>query len=54
MVEDCPACIEKRVHTAEEWRDYHPLAGHGYSEGQGWTRPDLDPGRIMEHAAPAK
>jgi len=37
--ETCPACAARRVHSVREWRDYHPLAGHGYAEGQGWTCP---------------
>jgi hypothetical protein len=28
------------MHTPEDWA-HHPLAGHGYQEGQGWTHPDL-------------
>jgi hypothetical protein len=49
---ECPACAEKRLHSVREWRDYHPLAREGYTQGQGWTSPELDPGRIIEHAAP--
>jgi len=26
---DCPACVEQRIHTKDEWRDYHPHAGEG-------------------------
>jgi hypothetical protein len=37
----CPACTEKRVHTAEDWK-HHPYAGHGYQERLGWTHPDLE------------
>jgi hypothetical protein len=36
----CPACTEKRVHTAEDW-EHHPYAGHGYQERLGWTHRDL-------------
>jgi hypothetical protein len=32
----CPACAEKRRHTAEEWH-YHPQAGKGYTPETGWT-----------------
>lgn len=45
---NCPACIEKRVHTPGDWV-YHPYAGHGYQERQGWTHRDLDP---ATHRAP--
>jgi len=38
----CPACAEKRLHTAADWT-YHPLAGHGYN-GTSWTHPDLESG----------
>jgi hypothetical protein len=36
----CAACEEKRVHTVAEWK-LHRFAGHGYSEGIGWSHPDL-------------
>jgi hypothetical protein len=32
----CLACAEKLIHTREEWRKFHPLAGHGCSDGR-WT-----------------
>ncbi len=38
----CPACAEKRVHTVSEWTEFHRYARHGYSEGIGWTHPDLE------------
>src|SRR5262249_19302291 len=38
----CDACDAKRRHTPAEWRQYHPDAGHGYTEGQGWSHPDLE------------
>lgn len=44
----CPACADRRVHNGAEWRDFHPLAGHGFLEGHGWTLPELDP-----HAQPS-
>ena len=31
---DCPACQEKRRHSPEEWRQYHPLAGSSGQEKQ--------------------
>jgi hypothetical protein len=34
---DCPACIGKRVHTKEDWKEYHALKGHGYTKEQGWS-----------------
>ena len=33
----CPACEAHRVHSPEEWREFHPLAGHGYTRESGWT-----------------
>lgn len=37
----CPACAERRLHTAAEWR-LHPLKGHGYApECGGWTHESL-------------
>jgi hypothetical protein len=38
----CAACSEKRIHTPAEWIEFHPYAGHGYSEGLGWSHPDLE------------
>ncbi len=35
----CPACIGKRCHTEQEWKN-HPNAGHGCSEGK-WSKPEL-------------
>ena len=37
----CKACRDRRNHTRVEWRN-HPLAGHGYAEGQGWTHPEAE------------
>ena len=38
---NCPACAERRLHTATEWR-LHPLKGHGYApECGGWTHESL-------------
>lgn len=37
----CPACDSNRLHTEQEWKEHHPLAGHGYTREQGWTHPDL-------------
>jgi hypothetical protein len=34
----CPACRERRQHTAEDWK-HHPLAGHGYDQFTGWSFP---------------
>lgn len=42
---DCPACDGERLHTVDERMRFHPFAGHGYSEGQGWSTPELDPKR---------
>lgn len=43
----CPACTDKRLHAPADWT-HHPLAGHGYQNGQGWSRPDLDPAQHVE------
>ena len=37
----CKACRDRRCHTKVEWRN-HPLAGHGYAQGQGWTHPEAE------------
>jgi hypothetical protein len=36
----CMACIEKRVHTEEEWKN-HPYARHGFENGK-WSHLDLE------------
>jgi hypothetical protein len=38
---NCPACIEKRLHTEAETAAYHPYSGHGYTKETGWSHPDL-------------
>jgi len=38
--EKCPACAEKRMHNIREWKDHHPLAGHGITDGSP-SLPDL-------------
>ena len=35
----CPACIEKRVHTEDEWKQNHPHRHHGKGDGKVWTGP---------------
>ncbi len=42
MNEACNACRERRVHTPAEWSEFHPFAGHGYTEGVGWSDPALE------------
>jgi hypothetical protein len=37
----CPACVEQRIHTKEDWERYHPFRGHGYTQQSGWTHPKL-------------
>ncbi len=32
---NCPACVEKRLHSEAEWEN-HPLARHGAFDGK-WT-----------------
>lgn len=36
----CPACKDKRLHNAQDWRMFHPWKGHGYTKEQGQTRPN--------------
>ncbi len=36
---NCPACINKRLHTKLEWGEYHPAAGSGYSKEHGVPEP---------------
>jgi len=43
---NCPACIEKRCHTEEEWKN-HPMRRHGYSDGK-WSKPELAPVKKWE------
>jgi hypothetical protein len=38
---NCPACIGKRCHTEEEWKN-HPMRGHGFEDGK-WSKPELAP-----------
>ena len=33
----CPACEVKRLHTEIETGGFHPLAGHGFYQGLGWS-----------------
>lgn len=42
VIEPCIACAEKRQHTVNEWREWHPLARHGYAPEHGWTHPTLN------------
>jgi hypothetical protein len=46
MNSECPACITQRIHTAEERAQYHPLAGHGWVDGHGWTCPEAEQAHI--------
>lgn len=32
---NCPACKDSRLHSKEEFKLYHPLAGTGYSREHG-------------------
>lgn len=38
-VPECGSCMGQRLHTPEDWKAHHPLAGHGFTE-QGWTHPE--------------
>ena len=38
---DCAACVKRRCHTPEEWEN-HPMAGHGFIAGHGWTHPEAE------------
>ncbi len=40
---DCPACKAFSRHTPEEYRQFHPLGGHGFARESGWTHPDIAP-----------
>lgn len=51
---ECPACAADRLHTATERSDYHPLAGHGYQEGQGWSSPEAEQAHIADVRAKEK
>ena len=44
---NCPACHVSRVHTVEEFREFHPLAGHGFSEGK-WSDPRAERAHMLE------
>jgi hypothetical protein len=50
MTKACAACSEGRLHTPAEWEAFHPLAGHGYAEGIGWTHPVLKAANEREEA----
>lgn len=39
-VPECGACMGERCHTDQEWKAFHPLAGHGYTKEQGWSHPE--------------
>jgi hypothetical protein len=39
---DCPACALKTVHTPDDWKEFHPFTGHGYTRGVGWSHPDIE------------
>ena len=49
----CPACADNRLHTVREWREFHPLVGHGYQEGQGWSIQPEEPHVVPEPAPSA-
>lgn len=51
---DCPACIAHRVHTEEERTTYHPLAGHGWVDGHGWTCPEVEQAHMADVRAWSK
>ena len=41
FVPTCAACTDKRQHTPEEWRQFHPWAGHGFVKQLGWSHPEV-------------
>jgi hypothetical protein len=41
FVPTCPACTGKRLHTPEEWIQFHPWAGHGCMKHHGWSNPEV-------------
>jgi len=42
VVNICKACRDKRCHTELEKRKFHPLMGHGFAAGQGWSHPEAE------------
>jgi hypothetical protein len=51
---ECPACIAQRIHTDSERAQYHPLAGHGWVDGHGWTCPEAEQAHLAEVRAMKK
>jgi hypothetical protein len=47
----CKACRDKRCHTELEKRKFHPLMGHGFAAGQGWSHPEAERLHDQEQAA---
>lgn len=37
MNPNCPACKTGKQHTEDEWKAFHPLAGHGFTKEQGFS-----------------
>lgn len=48
---NCPACAAGTYHTQQEFKDFHPLAGHGYTREQGWSHPDLEQAAVEKAKA---
>jgi hypothetical protein len=44
----CPACQEERIHTDQERAAHHPLAGHGFADGQGWSTPGAEQAYVAD------
>ena len=40
---DCSACIAKRIHTEDDWKN-HPLARHGFVKEHGFTSEGAEAG----------
>jgi len=52
-VPECGACMGQRLHTDAEWKQHHPLAGHGFTRESGWSHPDAET-KHTEESAKAK
>lgn len=49
---NCPACQKSRLHSDEERKTFHPLAGHGYTRETGWSHPQLKAEAYTKAALP--
>lgn len=49
-IANCPACRERKAHTADALRLHHPYAGHGFDRGH-WSHPALTQESVLRAAA---